>query len=707
MRILVMRCLAKDDQSRPSVRECAHRLKALASGADALSAGPTHLPVQPGVEEPEEAPPSRNWLATVANLLCLAALLAGAFGLVRFLQRPASLVVRVSESNAAITVKRKKTSWVTNFSQVETNGVILEQLPPDEYVIEVCKDGFEPAPKTVEVKPRRRSEVSLVLKSAAVAPRLGAVRLTILHRQGVELVLASQVRQWQTNVFQPTGGLVLTNLIPELHSLVATSAGYAAFHTSVQVVADATTDIQVPVLPRLTGTMALSALSLRGLTSRAADCEVLSLIEDEPFTRRLALTERPTTLPNLPTGRYRVTAHSGGGSSTEWIVPALVHVPAHATTNVVIPFERRPLLLYWQPADAEVFVDGELWKDTYPIDGEATGKKYVKTGLHEVRVRRAGYHAQVTNLMVWHSTTNRFLLERSRWPFPREPWTNSLNMEFAWIEPRGGAGFWIGAKETTVWQFTQFERFAQGPAFKDVAQRAAQAGMISVTKAGWTNVGYSWKNPGPGWNQTDEHPVVGISWEDAHAFCQWLTAWEQEKMDEPPGKALRRNQRYRLPTDAEWSLAAGDTVFPWGNDFASCIQPAGNFAGLEVTTNDWPAQWHTLATRFGGYHDRFTRTAPVGQFAANPWGLYDLAGNVAEWCADGYDVHGNAALRASQPFWPDEPEATRYRILRGGSWFDDHEADLRTSARHRARPEERHDRYGLRVVLIEEEEAKP
>ena len=167
---------------------------------------------------------------------------------------------------------------------------------------------------------------------------------------------------------------------------------------------------------------------------------------------------------------------------------------------------------------------------------------------------------------------------------------------------------------------------------------------------------------------------MNVSWNDAMAFCRWLTEKEQKA-----GK-LKENQRYRLPTDAEWSLAVGlkdekgatpkdkdekiPGVYPWGRQWPP-PKGAGNFAG-------------SLGV------DNFEETAPVGSFKLNEQGFYDLSGNVWEWCDDSYDGRSDN------------------RVLRGGSWSVGVSRYLLSSCRnHYYVPGDRSAYYGFRVMVMD------
>jgi formylglycine-generating enzyme required for sulfatase activity len=178
----------------------------------------------------------------------------------------------------------------------------------------------------------------------------------------------------------------------------------------------------------------------------------------------------------------------------------------------------------------------------------------------------------------------------------------------------------------------------------------------------------------PNFPQTPNDPVVHVSWEDAQAFCKWLT--EKERSEGKIGK----DDAYRLPTDAEWSAAVGATKFPWGNEWPP-PKGVGNYA---------PSQGV----------DSFEYTSPVCSFPANRLGLYDMGGNVWQWCEDWYRADMNeAALLEFYGFLKNDGGGRTYRVLRGASWYNSGPVGLWSSYRSYGLPDFRNINYGFRCVL--------
>ena len=162
--------------------------------------------------------------------------------------------------------------------------------------------------------------------------------------------------------------------------------------------------------------------------------------------------------------------------------------------------------------------------------------------------------------------------------------------------------------------------------------------------------GITWRAPGfPGFEPGPDHPVVLVSWNDAQAFCAWLSR--------------REGRRYGLPTEAQWEYAArgGTKSAWWTGDDPAALREAANIADAALV-DVMPARREAEP-----WSDRAPFLAPVGSYAPNPFGLYDMHGNVWEWCEDEWDEA--YFLRATDH----DPLATGeggFRAIRGGGWLD-------------------------------------
>ena len=226
---------------------------------------------------------------------------------------------------------------------------------------------------------------------------------------------------------------------------------------------------------------------------------------------------------------------------------------------------------------------------------------------------------------------------------------NSLGMSFVSVPLEGKDG-WVSVFETRVKDYAAFVRETKHKTLK------------------------------ADFRQTGSHPAVNVNWDDAKAFCAWLS--KKEKRD------------YRLPTDREWSTLAGigalenpkiapnrqpqiANVHPYGA--GRITQGGGNYCDEcfgKAYGDGYQAEW------LRGYDDGAAATAPVGSFKSDSHGIHDLGGNVWEWCEDWYDPPDNTV-----------------RVVRGGAWRTGYENRMISSFRGPDPPSLRIDSIGFRVVM--------
>jgi formylglycine-generating enzyme required for sulfatase activity len=209
----------------------------------------------------------------------------------------------------------------------------------------------------------------------------------------------------------------------------------------------------------------------------------------------------------------------------------------------------------------------------------------------------------------------------------------------------------------------QFRRFVESEKYRTYAERQTNAASKQPT---WL---------APGFSQRESEPAVQIAWYDARAFC----AWVQKKT----------SRAARLPTEAEWEYAARGpkrSVYPWGDTWdGTLVNHADRTLRNALKGND-------QRLSFSLDVDGHAFTSPVGALKNSSWsGIYDLAGNVWEWCEDVYLDHCYVAANAAST-------TSRYRVLRGGSWRDPPEL-CRAFSRMGSLPDYRDSTIGFRVVI--------
>lgn len=171
------------------------------------------------------------------------------------------------------------------------------------------------------------------------------------------------------------------------------------------------------------------------------------------------------------------------------------------------------------------------------------------------------------------------------------------------------------------------------------------------------------------------HPVVFVTWEDTVDFCDWLS--------------VKEGKTYRLPTEAEWEYAARggtQTAYWWGDD------PNGGSGNANLAERSYVERFPGRDFKLA-FDDGYIFTAPVGRFEPNPFGLYDMSGNVLEWVLDWWSPPPLDPQRD-----PQGPATGQFKLAKGGGWAT-HPADARSGFRFHDALSNRFAGMGFRVVL--------
>jgi len=242
---------------------------------------------------------------------------------------------------------------------------------------------------------------------------------------------------------------------------------------------------------------------------------------------------------------------------------------------------------------------------------------------------------------------------------------------------------YVSRYEVTVGQFRQF---VHDTGYRTDAEKNAggKNGCYAWKDGKWDwRTGYDWESPG--FKQQDNQPAVCVSWNDSQKYLTWLNK--------------KSDRTYRLATEAEWEYAARggtDTIRFWGDDPDQACKYA-NVA--DQTKSPRNSSW----TNQHNCNDGYWFTAPVGHYRPNPYGLYDmlgnvLLGNVLEWTNDRY----NSSYYSQSPRTnPQGPSTGSRRVNRGGSWGD-YPTNVRAANRAGGSPAGRYDYLGFRLVSSSE-----
>ncbi|HXV39592.1 MAG TPA: SUMF1/EgtB/PvdO family nonheme iron enzyme [Steroidobacteraceae bacterium] len=655
-------------------------------------------------------------------------------------QRPArwaaiALVAALLGFLATATSVQVVTSPEAGLDDVEFTGTALDfgfggryLLPPGEYELTVEAQGYAPARQAVVVgrTSGQRIVVALERLPGTVAFDTGGVAATLsvdgrtigalpgeheLPAGTRELLVTAPRHAEFRQRFDVLGGgerqELAVALVPQFAKLTVTSVpeGAAVWADDVELG-------RTPLETELDAgryTIAILHPEFRRyespVTVRAGEPLVIGPVELGMPDGRLIVQSRPAGADVSIGGSYRgrtpLTVGVPPGMPQELLVTLAGYAPVTQNVAVESRAERRvsvdlvpqlgELRIQGEPADAILYVDGAS-------RGPANQVLSLPAAPHVIEVRKAGLEtfratvtpregqsqlveyrlmtageARVASVPARRTTAlgqdlvlvkgGRFTMGSAR----REPGRRSNETERTVVLQRP---FYLSRHQVTNREFREFRAEHLSGIFKDESL------------------------------DLDRQPVVRVGWEDAVAFCNWLS--ERDKL--PPAYERRGDRLaliepvttgYRLPTEAEWEFAArfdgtaATRKYPWG-DGLPVPAKAGNWG-------DSTAIYLTPVT-ITGYTDGFRVTAPVGSFAANPLGLFDMGGNVLEWTTDRYSIYVVGPEHVATD--PLGPRAGEQYVIRGAGWLTGKIAELRAAARDSG-TSGRHD-LGFRIARYAE-----
>ena len=364
-----------------------------------------------------------------------------------------------------------------------------------------------------------------------------------------------------------------------------------------------------------------------------------------------------------------------------------VKVPSATSTRLHVDLKPRQgiITLWLKPADTELLVNGKSWGATpkklrliaveHTLEFKKKGYRSYRTRItprpgfpQELKIAliKEGVSKQATSAMITTRTGYRLKLIRpktytmgsSRREQGRK--SNETLRKVKLTRP-----FYMGLQEVTNKEFKEFMAAHHSGTFK--SQHLNR----------------------------DDQPVVRITWEQAALFCNWLSAKESlspayVKKGEKVVAVKPLSTGYRLPTEAEWEYCARfshtqtSLKYPWGHKFPP-KQLSGNYS--DQSAKD------LLPNVLEGYNDQYEATAPPAKFKPNGLGLYDMGGNVAEWCHDYYSIYSYAPEKTYAD--PVGPVNGKHHVIRGSGWKHGSMGTLRLA--YRSYGDDKREDVGFRV----------
>ena len=462
-------------------------------------------------------------------------------------------------------------------------------------------------------------------------------------------------------------------------AVVVRLAGYEEDRREVDVRENQFTMVDV-ALVRSTGTLQIASvpggLEVTVAGPLPANGAATGGSQSEPAQTQQVKT--PTLLEKLPTGDYELTFRRGDWPEQKQNVT----VERNQTVAALAEFVGGSLVVTSTPSGATV------WRDDRQLGATPLNLSDVVPGTVQLEFRLDGYKATTQSGEVRAKETAQITAALEPLPSPQvgQPWTIP-DLELA-LQPIAAGSFTMGSPDSEAGRDND-----EGPQTHVTISRPFWLGRTEVTQGQWQAVMEG--NPSSYPNAGTDAPVENVSWNDAMSFCQKLTAREKAAGRLPAGYV------YTLPTEAQWEYAcrAGTTTMSYAGDFqivgehnapgVDGIAWYGGNSGVDYDGADDSSGWSEMQ-----YDHKLAGTHPVAKKQANAWGLYDMLGNVWEWCTDFYQDH----LPGGTLTDPVVTAAADNRVMRGGS-YSDSASSIRSAYRSYGEPTNTSSNVGFRVAL--------
>jgi formylglycine-generating enzyme required for sulfatase activity len=523
------------------------------------------------------------------------------------------------------------------------------ELAPGEYSVIVDSERFEAIQSTVQIE---GGGTTAVLK-VELTPLWAPVTIDSSPRGAIVRIDGEDFGQTPLTADLLEGG----------HKLELRLAGYKAYRTSLNVLANQPYSLPVAMLVPADGGLILTS-----------DPDGATVSIDGEFAG-----QTPLEIELEPGMDHRISVSKSGHDTTS----DTIRLASGQTREIHVSLDAQygEIEIVGEPTDAELFIDGKS-------QGSVSQTVRLTAVPHELEVRKAGYETFRRSItprpgfpqaLEVKLRSEAQVQEAKRLPVVQGPQGQELRL----IDPgrfRMGASrrepgrranetfreveltrrFYLASQEVTNAQFREFRE----------EHRSGHVGDKTL--------------------DLDEYPVVNVTWNEAARYCNWLSAREglapaYGLVDGTMVAVNPMSEGYRLPSEAEWAWAArfagsgGGRKYPWGSSLP-VPEGSGNYA-------DTTAQGVVEAI-VAGYEDGFAATAPVDSFEPNAVGIFNMGGNVAEWVHDFYSIYPSGSSEVLRD--PLGPVTGDYHVIRGSSWMDSTVTELRLSFRDygdKARPD--------------------